>query len=187
MCLAYVTEVFGVPAKYPSATVGWANAQYKHPEQPPSGVSVPVWFKYNGPDGHVAVSTPSGIYSTSSQGDKIFGSIQQLVSWMGEGMTYLGWSEDVNNVRVVQPQQGESDMIPDLGHLDALFQNFIGRPSNAGEQAEYLGPNQPGYSVLIERLNDPKNGEWQTYHKIIALGLEANKGATQLAPGLYKV
>lgn len=106
LCLDYVTRFFGVPDKYDSATDAWADAQYKHPgEQPPSDVAVPVWFSYNGPDGHVAGSVPgTGVYSTSAQGDKTFTSVQALVSWMGEGFKYLGWSEDINSVRVVQPQ-----------------------------------------------------------------------------------
>lgn len=112
LCLAYVTEVFGVPNDYPSATVAWEDAQFKHPgEQPPIDVAVPVWFSYNGPDGHVAVSVPGkGIYSTSAQGDKVFGNVAELVSWMGEGMTYLGWSEDINTIRVVE---GEEEMVDD--------------------------------------------------------------------------
>lgn len=175
LCLAYVRAVFGATGSYPSATVGWQDAQYKHSGNPPSNISVPVWFSYNGPDGHVAVWAEGTIHSTSAQGMKTFSSISSLCAWMGEGMTYLGWSEDVDKLRVVQPQGGIDDMIPDVGHLDALFQNFIGRPSNAAEQAQYLGPNQLGYSVLIERLNDPKNSEFQAYHQIISTGETATK------------
>lgn len=103
-CLVYVREVFGVGAKYPTATTGWNGTQYKHAgEQPPTDVSVPVWFSWQ-KDGHVAVSVPGkGIYSTSAKGDKVFPNIQALLSFMGGGVKYLGWSEDVDGVRVVQP------------------------------------------------------------------------------------
>jgi LysM repeat protein len=103
-CLVYVREIFGVAAKYPTATAAWENAEFKHEgDQPPTDVSVPVWFSYNSPDGHVAVSSGGKIYSTSAQGDKVFSSVQELVDWMHEDFTYLGWSEDVDGVRVVQP------------------------------------------------------------------------------------
>lgn len=104
MCLAYVTEVFEVAPKSPTAIAGWENAQFKHPgATPPANVSVPVWFSYSGPDGHVAAWVPGqGIYSTSARGDKIFSSVESLMSWMGEGFEYLGWTEDINGVRVVE-------------------------------------------------------------------------------------
>ena len=120
LCLAYVTEVFGVPNFYPSAINAWQNAQLPHAnEQPPTDVSVPVFFSYNGPFGHVAVSVPGkGVYSTSALGDEIFSDVAHLVSWMGEGMTYLGWSEDVNKVKVVQ---GVTDMITTANDLKYLY------------------------------------------------------------------
>lgn len=104
-CLVYSREIFNVPAKYPTATSAWANATYKHPGQlPPTNVSTPVWFSLTStPDGHVAVSVPGkGIYSTTAQGDKIFPSIQALMNYMGSGIEYLGWSEDIDGERVVE-------------------------------------------------------------------------------------
>lgn len=104
LCLVYVREVFNVPAKYGTATIAWNNAQYRYSNQePPNNISVPIWFSYNGPDGHVAVWHNGVIYSTSAQGDKTFTNIPELVSWMGEGFVYLGWSEDLNGERVVEP------------------------------------------------------------------------------------
>src|ERR1700749_3707356 len=93
-CLVYVREVFGVPAKYGTAALGWENAGYKHPGATvPGDVSVPVWFEWD-TYGHVAVSVPGrGIYSTSAHGDKVFPSVQACASYIGG--TYLGWSEDV--------------------------------------------------------------------------------------------
>lgn len=101
-CLVYVREVFGVAAKYPTAIAGWDEAQYKHNNAtPPSDVSVPVWFNWSS-FGHVAVSVPGrGFYSTTKEGDKVFGSLSELESFIG--CTYLGWSEDVDGVPVVEP------------------------------------------------------------------------------------
>lgn len=102
-CLAYVRAVFGATFEYPTAIEGWENAQYKHESTPPSNLSVPIWFSYNGPDGHVAVWVSGTIYSTTKYGDRTFPSIEALITWMGEDFVYLGWSEDVDKLRVVQP------------------------------------------------------------------------------------
>lgn len=139
-CLAYVTEVFGVPPKYPSATVGWANC-IQHTGTPPS-LAVPIWFKYNGPDGHVAVWDNGTIYSTSSVGDKTFSSIQQLCTWMGEGMTYLGWSEDINSVKVI----GEE--MTDKNQISAFIWAFYGRDARPTEIETY------GAMPLQETINN---------------------------------
>jgi hypothetical protein len=102
-CLIYSREAFGIPAKFPTATSGWDNAVYKHEgETPPSNISVPVWFSYSGPDGHVAVWVNGVIHSTSARGMQTFNSIQALIDWMNEGFVYLGWSEDIDGVSVVQ-------------------------------------------------------------------------------------
>lgn len=100
-CLVYVRTAFGVGAKYPTAASGWANAAYKHTTSVPTDVSVPVWFKWE-TSGHVAVWVPGkGVYSTTAQGVKLFPSIAACADYVGA--TYLGWSEDINGVRVVQP------------------------------------------------------------------------------------
>lgn len=106
-CLVYAREIFGVAAKYPTAAAGWQGAQYKHAgEQPPTDVSVPVWYSWE-TSGHVAVSVPGkGVYSTTVQGDKVFANVQLCGAYVRA--TYLGWSEDINGVRVVQPSAAPS-------------------------------------------------------------------------------
>lgn len=100
-CLVYVRSVFGVASRYATAAIAWANAVYKHTDALPN-VAVPVWFKWE-TDGHVAVFVPGkGIYSTTAQGDKVFPDVESLAKYIGG--TYLGWSEDINGVRVVQPE-----------------------------------------------------------------------------------
>lgn len=182
MCLANVAKGYGIGNKYSSAWQAWEHTQ-QHTDPVPTGLAVPIYYSYTATIdgvtenyGHINVQLPNG--TVWSDGN-IYASIDDYTS--KKLPKFVGWGESINDYKIIQ-LQGVSDMIPDLGHLDALFQNFIGRPSNAAEQAEYLGSNQPGYSVLIERLNDPKNGEWQTYHKIIALGYETQKGATKLPP-----
>lgn len=180
LCLAYVTEVFGVPNKYSSATVAWEDAQYKHAgEQPPMGVSVPVWFSYNGPDGHVAGATPSGVYSTTAQGDKTFSSVSALVSWMGEGFKYLGWSEDINNVRVVQPQE---DTGMNSNGVTVVIQAAFRRDPTPEELAFWNGRD---FAVCLDNL--ATTSEYQEITGWMEAGKDAGTSPTVLTPGTYKV
>jgi hypothetical protein len=133
-CLVYVREVFGIAAKYPTATAGWENAAYKHAgDTPPSDVSVPVWFSWESA-GHVAVSVPGkGIYSTTADGDKVFPTVEALAAYIG-GM-YLGWSEDVDGVRVVEPAAAPAPTSSNVG------KNLYLSPDNTPFHA--YNPNGP--------------------------------------------
>lgn len=139
-CLVYVREVFGAPPKYSTATVGWQNLQYPHTGNPPNN-AVPIWFSWTGTIngvtqnyGHVAVWANGKIYSTSAQGDKTFNSIQALVSYMGGDIKYLGWSEDINGVRVVQPQEEEE--MPNEGDVVNAY-HYVGETATATDIAVY--------------------------------------------------
>ncbi len=149
-CLAYVTEVFGIAPKYPTALAAWdASTALNHPSvTPPINVSVPVYFNYDGPDGHVAVWHEGTIYSTSAQGDKTFPSISALTSWMGEGFVYLGWSEEVNGVRVVEaapaPAPTPSGSTLNLSVDNTPFHLYKpGGPYNPTVKADVLGMINP--------------------------------------------
>jgi hypothetical protein len=150
-CLVYVREVFGVAAKYPTASVAWQNTQYKHAnETPPNNVSVSIWFSWE-TDGHVAVWNNGTIYSTTAQGDKTFPSIQALVDFIQEGIVYLGWSEDINGVRVVQE---EEDMTLSNDEAQVLYQLAVpGQPVNMSWANAWTGQNLD--DALHALQNDP--------------------------------
>lgn len=119
-CLVYARSVFGVGSKWATAALAWANASYKHTGNPPNDASVPVWFKY-GKDGHVAVSVPGkGVYSTTAQGVKVFKTVAECASYVKA--TYLGWSEDINGVRVVQPVATPSQPVSKLPPVGSSIQ-----------------------------------------------------------------
>jgi len=107
-CLVYARSMFRVGAKYPSAQTAYVATKHKHPasEKLPT-VPVPVWFSW-GVFGHVAVWVPNkGVYSSpiSGTGRLIAKSPQDLVAIYKRyrfGLTYKGWSEDINGVRVAQ-------------------------------------------------------------------------------------
>lgn len=102
-CEEDVRNTFAIPTHFPTAIADWnASSATNHPnETPPSNIQVPIYFSYEGPDGHVALWDRGVIYSSSSHGKQTFTSIQALINWMGERFKYLGWGEKMDNVTVV--------------------------------------------------------------------------------------
>lgn len=114
-CLSYARRAFGADAVEPSAYVAWQNTKYKHLDRNfPQGVSFPVWFEWWGDLGsgrqrydHVAVYHTDGkVWSSplAGTGRAWFATIDDLVRAFGGGMKYLGWSEDISNVRVIKEE-----------------------------------------------------------------------------------
>lgn len=135
-CLAYVRQVFGASVQYSTAALAWQNAEYQHSGTPPA-VAVPIWFSWQ-TDGHVAVWDNGTIYSTTAQGDKTFNSIDDLTGYIGEGIEYLGWSEDVDKLRVVEPQEDEVNWNngDTYNFLAAVFGTVV---ANEAKAANYVG------------------------------------------------
>ena len=163
-CLAYVREVFGATSEYPTAAAGWENAQYKHAGEQPPANSVPIWFSYNGPDGHVAVWNNGTIYSTSKEGDKTFPSIQELIDWMNEGFVYLGWSEDVDSKRVVEPAPAPTPPTPSGQTIYLAADNNPFHAYNPG------GPYNPNNPADYKGMINPKEFGGLTYTIVKSLG-----------------
>jgi len=111
-CLQYVRQAFGAPVVEPTATKGWENAEYKHQDMDfPDNCAVPVWFSLeNEPAGHVALHMADGsVYSTSDDSTvpHHHPSLDDLIAYYWRNpLTYLGWSEDISNVRVVESEDG---------------------------------------------------------------------------------
>lgn len=116
-CLRYARSVFSINPKYYTARIAWDKANYKHYGTRPTNVAVPVWYSWKATLdgkyqdwGHVAINVPGkGVYSSpirSSQvakGYAIYKTPESLGSALGA--KYLGWSEDINGVRVVRGEE----------------------------------------------------------------------------------
>ena len=109
-CLQYVREAFGIyPGVQPTATAGWNASPTKHRDRDfPAGKWVPVWFHLaNVPAGHVALMAPNGnVYSTSDDNNTphCHPDLDDLINYYnryGQPITYLGWTEDIEGVAVV--------------------------------------------------------------------------------------
>ncbi len=158
-CLAYTEDVYGTPHLYANATEGWQQAQFKHTDQPPAGLSVPLWFSFDDPDGHVCVWANNQVYSTTAQGMKTFANVQALLNYMNNGtvnehMVYLGWSEDLATVRIVEESPVEKVDLS-AARIFAYFilgRNGVYNPVNAlaGQCDDDLNKNHVGQPLTVQ-------------------------------------
>ena len=114
-CLRFVRNAFGVSSKWDYAWQSWEASPTKHTDGLPSDVCVPVWFTWTGTIdgvkrnwGDVAVWVPgSGVFGTplkgGGNGSRWWPSVEERARAIGGGAQYVGWTEDVNGVRVVEP------------------------------------------------------------------------------------
>lgn len=110
-CLRFTQTAWSAPVAYYCAKDSWDASGFQHTDALPS-VSVPVYWSWvgtiNGETrdwGHVAVLLPDGrVLSSPLTWAQGYG--QQIVSSVDEvsrilGATFLGWTEDMNGLRVV--------------------------------------------------------------------------------------
>ena len=102
-CLRFTRQAYGIPAVWPTAWLAYKATKKKHTTALPA-VQVPVWFRTKSGVGHVAIWVPGkGVLSSpaSGYGQAWFKTVHELESrW---GITYVGWSEDLNGRTVVRP------------------------------------------------------------------------------------
>lgn len=111
LCLQYARRTYNLPAVEPTAYAAYKNLKYFHADRNFPNASVPVWFEWYGDLGggrqrydHVAVRDANGTVWSSpltGTGRAAFSSVDKLIQAFGNGMKYLGWSEDISGTRVV--------------------------------------------------------------------------------------
>ena len=164
-CLKYVQDAYHTDHPYPTALSAW-NANYgngNHPgELPPAGKTVPVYFSLgNVPAGHVAISLDDGMVASSSQGgvhsSPYFHQNLANIIWVygkyNGGCTYLGWSEYVGTVRVVEWQ---SDNATD-DQIRQAYRDILEREADDGGLAHYR--NYPIDFVRMDLARSPEKQE----------------------------
>ena len=120
-CEGYVEGAWGQATKptpsnpttsgvYPTAIAAWNAQPVKHTEEPPRGITVPVYFSLgNVWQGHVAIRLDDGYTASSTQAGYhpngyLHPNMQNMINLYGQyngGCTYLGWGEYVGRVKVV--------------------------------------------------------------------------------------
>ncbi|MDM7831478.1 hypothetical protein [Cellulomonas edaphi] len=108
MCLKFVRTCYGVPPRYESAIKAWENAKHKHPTHNPGSMPAGVPGFMTHPRSvyqHVFVTLGDGMMRTTNS---VTGRIHTVAiqSWLNSGWTLLGWTEDLNGVRVFAAPRG---------------------------------------------------------------------------------
>lgn len=117
-CLRFVENVFNiskVQRHYNFAIDAWNGATFKHADALPD-VVVPVWFNWTGTVqgkkanyGDVALWVPGkGVFGTPlgnvhTASNRWDSSVEARAKAIGGNASYLGWTEDLTGVRLVQP------------------------------------------------------------------------------------
>lgn len=104
MCLREVRECFGVGPGASDAIGAWNAAEHKHHETDPHKIprGVPVfWAGGSAGHGHIAISTGfAKCWSTDIRRSGFFDRVPITEIHEKWGLTLLGWTEDLNGVRV---------------------------------------------------------------------------------------
>lgn len=119
-CLQWVRICWEVGSLYGSAIDAWNGARYKHPgdRNPPKGA--PLFYR-GGQYGHIVIAKDDGMRSTDCPSAGRVGNA--ALSWPEThwGQQYLGWTEDLNGVKLPglskdpTPDPEDKDM-PDYNH-----------------------------------------------------------------------
>lgn len=107
MCLREVRECYAVPAMYMDAAQAWEQAKHKHrtgdPADIPRGAPV-FWTGGSEGHGHIAIGTGWGkCWSTDILRPGYFDKVPVDMIRARWGMRLVGWTEDLNGVRVYTP------------------------------------------------------------------------------------
>jgi len=126
LCLKFTRTCFNVAAMQNASPAGgyallaWQRAKYKHgvgAKRPPAGV--PVFFDQLGRYGHVAVSAGNGnCYTTDYPEPNRIALVPIVAIERGWGCRYLGWSEDINGVRVWSPPRLDLSDLRDSARVE---------------------------------------------------------------------
>ena len=188
-CLHYAGMVFGIYSGPNTAWEAWTQTKYPHKDTNfPSNLSFPVWFSWE-VDGHVAIHTPNGIYTSplAGTGHLVYPSISALESAFG--VTYVGWSEDIEGKRVIEGG------IMNQTNVNNLYIAVLGRKADSSGLKTFTG--KPWATVLADLM-----GSTEYKNRVAKIASNATLAAevptleaeikslgspTVLNPGTYKV
>lgn len=131
LCLSFQEDVYGAAHWYDYAAEAWTATRYKHLDQGFPDVAVLIWLNYTATiEGvtrnwmHVATRLPDGRCFSSpwrqGTGSALLASIDEMSRIYGL-QSYVGWSEDISNVRVAQPRgENMKPLILDANRVKSL-------------------------------------------------------------------
>lgn len=194
-CLSYARRVFGAPVVEASAWAGWMSTEHPHEDRNwPKGVAFPVWFDWTGDVGsgrfqygHVAVMVADGtVWSSplSGYGRAWFKTVDDLTRAFGGGMSYVGWSEDISDVRVIK---GGNQVYVDKAEYDDLL-NHKAISIDAQPYKDAVIASAAWTGDIGEKPENitPVLNDLQQFKRDNARAT-SSESATELKPGLYRV
>jgi hypothetical protein len=116
-----------------------------------------------------------------------FSSLDALINYYARSnpLTYLGWSEDIENVRVVKEEEMGSQSLADETTIRLEYNNGLGRDANASEIQSAIDNNLTveGIQRLISNSKEHAQllKDQQLGYKIRASGIK------KLDKGVYEV
>jgi len=115
-CLKFAADAFHAPHIYPTAIAAWNATQFRHLDTDfPPDAPVVLWWEYQDA-GHVAINIPGlGILSSPwkrGTTQAVLGSLAEIERIYHLG-NFLGWTEDIEGLRVAQPQEDDVVKIED--------------------------------------------------------------------------
>lgn len=151
-CLRFVGNSYNTkPRPFEHATAAWNGAKFKHTDALPN-VAVPIYYYWYGTIdkvtknwGDVAIWVPGrGVFGTppagSGKSNRWDATPEARAKWLGGSARYLGWSEDINGIRVVEPlPQGGSNVILTEEAVKTLYRRLFSREGDAGGVRNYTG------------------------------------------------
>jgi hypothetical protein len=115
MCQKFVREqCWRVGSLYGSAIEAWNGAVYKHPGDRTPPIGAPTYYR-GGNYGHAVIYCGQGHPGIRSTDCQSSGNVSDTdIGWPERawGYTYLGWTEDINGVRVIKPAEPEDEDMP---------------------------------------------------------------------------
>lgn len=173
-CLRFTQSVWGAPVRYNSAWDAWEATEYKHGtgEALPEDASCVVWFSHFGTYGtpptyanwgHVVTWVPGkGFLSSPGQGygQQWFNSTTEIERYFRA--SYVGWTEDINGLRVIEPGPGPAPK--PKGKKKTLATCYYTKDNNGHLWA--LGGDGSGNAAWIDTRDQETATGWARAHNL---------------------
>ena len=162
-CLNYVRTCFGVDRKIPRAIWAWQQSNYQHANWDiPSGVFVPIYFDGWYGYGHIAIYKDGQIWSSplaAKYTADVWGSIQEVERRYG--VTYVGWTEDVNGTIVIAPLNETTNTGgSSVETIKSMYWRLLGREADQGGIDTYIkAASARGWEFVYNDLKNSAEGQ----------------------------
>lgn len=141
LCLKFSRLAYPAGSKYSHARLAWQRAEHRHATSSTAQmpVGVPIFLDKPGSTyGHVAVYVGGGkMVTTRASTNRIH--LDSVALWKSWGWRVLGWSEDINGVRVyAPPTSGAAPSKVDRYRVNVARLNVRTKPSTSAKVVSVL-------------------------------------------------